>query len=79
MMLRLVVPFGIMLVVLSLAAGRFDVWGFWAWTATMWLSSVVMCDVLGRVSPELLAERAKPPSNRDRRRNRSSCSRCSQV
>ena len=66
MMLRLVVPFGIMLAVLSLAAGRFDVWGFWAWTSIMWLSSVVMCEVLRRVSPEPLAERAKPPSDRDR-------------
>jgi protein-S-isoprenylcysteine O-methyltransferase Ste14 len=64
--LHLAAPWALMLGVLVLAAGRLDVWGFLAWAAVMWFGAVVTYTWLRRVSPELLAERMKPPSDRDR-------------
>ncbi len=64
--LRLLVPAGVMLAILSLSAGRADVWQFWAWTAGFWITGSATYALLGRVSPELVAERMKPPSDRDR-------------
>lgn len=64
--LRFTVLASLFLGVLSLAAGRADVWNFWAWAGVMWLVGVVVYSRLARRSPELVAERMKPPSDRDR-------------
>jgi protein-S-isoprenylcysteine O-methyltransferase Ste14 len=64
--IRLLVPCTIMLAFLSLAAGRWDVWGFWAWVGAMWLTGGGTYVLLERTSPALVAERMKPPSDRDR-------------
>jgi len=64
--LRIAVVFGLMLAVLSIAAGRADVWGFWAWAIVMWLTSVGIHVWLRHINPDLLAERMRPPSDRDR-------------
>jgi len=64
--LRIAVVFGLMLAVLSIAAGRADVWGFWAWVIVMWLTSLGIHLWLRRIDPDLLAERMRPPSDRDR-------------
>lgn len=64
--LRLLLPVVLMFSVLSLSAGRFDIWNHWAWLGVVWFSGSLTSAVLGRVSPELLAERMKPPSDRDR-------------
>lgn len=64
--LRLTVPAAIMLAGLLLCAGRPDVWNFWCWVGIMWLSALATFTALGRVSPGLLAERLKPPSDRDK-------------
>jgi hypothetical protein len=64
--LRLTITTAAIVAVLLLAAGRLDVWQFWAWGGVMWLTSVVAYALLARYSPELVAERMKPPSDRDR-------------
>ncbi len=64
--LRLTIATAAIVAVLFLAAGRLDVWQFWAWGGVMWLTSVVAYALLARYSPELVAERMKPPSDRDR-------------
>lgn len=64
--IRLLVPCVTMLVLLSLVAGRWDVWGFWAWTLAMWITGGGVYVVLSHTSPGLVAERMKPPSDRDR-------------
>lgn len=64
--LRLLIPTVVMLVVLGLSAGRFDVWWFWAWVGTLWALGGLTYVVLGRVNPGLVDERMKPPSDRDR-------------
>lgn len=64
--LQIAVVFALMLAVLSFAAGRADVWGFWAWAVMMWLMSVGVHAWLRRKNPDLIAERMRPPSDRDR-------------
>lgn len=38
---RLTLASAAMLAALCLAAGRADVWNFWAWVGVVWLSAVV--------------------------------------
>jgi protein-S-isoprenylcysteine O-methyltransferase Ste14 len=51
---------------LLLPAGRFDVPAFWAYAALLWLNAAGLYTVLTRRSPGLVAERMRPPSDRDR-------------
>lgn len=64
--MRFLVLAGAMLAVMVLAAGRADVWNFWAWAGVLWISGVVVYGRLARVSPGLAKERMRPPSDRDR-------------
>jgi protein-S-isoprenylcysteine O-methyltransferase Ste14 len=66
MFLRMAVPSAAMVALLSLCAGRWDVWNFWAWVGVMWLTGSITYTVLLRVNPGLVAERLKPPDDRDR-------------
>jgi protein-S-isoprenylcysteine O-methyltransferase Ste14 len=66
MALRLALPCAAMLAVLALAAGDLAIWRFWAWVVVMWTSAAITFARLARDSPELLAERLRPPSDRDR-------------
>jgi protein-S-isoprenylcysteine O-methyltransferase Ste14 len=51
---------------LFLAAGRVDVPAFWLYAAFLWGNAAATYGVLGRRSPGLVAERMRPPSDRDR-------------
>jgi protein-S-isoprenylcysteine O-methyltransferase Ste14 len=65
-LVRLTVMAMILGAVLFGTAGRLDVWGFWAWLAVVWVSTGATFTLLGRVSPGLVEERLRPPSDRDR-------------
>jgi protein-S-isoprenylcysteine O-methyltransferase Ste14 len=45
---------------------RLDLPAFWAYVALLWLNAVGTYTLLLRRSPELVAERMRPPSDRDR-------------
>jgi protein-S-isoprenylcysteine O-methyltransferase Ste14 len=64
--LRLTILAAGMLALLLAAAGRIDVWRFWGWVGVMWLAGVLTYARLAKVSPALVAERMKPPTDRDR-------------
>lgn len=66
MFLRMAVPSGVMIALLSFFAGRWDVWNLWAWVGVMWLIGSLTYTVLLKVNPGLVAERLKPPHDRDR-------------
>ena len=53
--------------ILVACAGRFDVWALYAYPVVVWLSMGTVNTILGRLQPALLAERMKPPSDRDRK------------
>lgn len=56
----------VMLAVLCLSAGRWDVPQFWRWVLVMWVTALVAYTMLGRTRPDALAERMRPPADRDR-------------
>jgi protein-S-isoprenylcysteine O-methyltransferase Ste14 len=66
MFVRFAVPAVIFWAVLSTTAGRFDYWPFWAYPGVMYVIGATTYTLLGRWSPGLVAERLKPPSDRDR-------------
>lgn len=53
-------------VILFASAGRFDVPAFWVYVVGLWLLAGAIYSLLERRSPELVAERFRPPSDRDR-------------
>jgi len=66
MFVRFAIPAVVFWVVLFTAAGRFDYWPFWAYPGVMYVIGATTYTLLGRWSPGLVAERLKPPSDRDR-------------
>lgn len=66
MKFSMLVPAALMLAILLAAAGRLEVWSFYAWTGMIALSGTTVQFILARRCPELLAERMKPPVDRDR-------------
>jgi protein-S-isoprenylcysteine O-methyltransferase Ste14 len=61
-------PVAVMVAAILVAcAGRFDAWALYAYTAVVWLSMGTVNTVLLHLRPALLAERMKPPSDRDRK------------
>ncbi|MBN8611161.1 MAG: isoprenylcysteine carboxylmethyltransferase family protein [Deltaproteobacteria bacterium] len=64
--LRGLLPCIVMGLVLFGCAGRIDVWTFWAWLAVMWGTFAAIYTRLEKTNPELVRERMKPPSDRDR-------------
>jgi len=66
MFLRFCVPAFVFLVILFVSAGRLDVWPFWAYVGVMYLTAATTYTLLARWSPGLIAERLRPPSDRDR-------------
>lgn len=66
MFLRLSIPASATFAVLFASAGRADVWRFWAYAGVILLSFCATYTILGRVSPALVTERMKPPSDHDR-------------
>jgi protein-S-isoprenylcysteine O-methyltransferase Ste14 len=63
--LRSLLPAGIIGALLFGAAGRLDVAAFWLYLALLWLNAGALYTVLLRRSPHLVAERMRPPSDRD--------------
>lgn len=53
--------------VLFVCAGRFDAWALYAYPLVVWLLMGTVNTVLLRLQPALVAERMKPPSDRDRK------------
>jgi protein-S-isoprenylcysteine O-methyltransferase Ste14 len=45
---------------------RLDIPAFWLYLGLLWLNAAGLYTALGRRSPELVAERMRPPSDRDR-------------
>lgn len=66
MFVRFGAPAVVLLLILFSAAGRFDLWAFWAYVGVMYAVGATTYTLLGRWSPGLLAERIQPPSDRDR-------------
>lgn len=66
MFVRFAVPAFVFLAILFLAAGRLDVWPFWAYVGVMYVIAATIYTLLERWSPALVAERLRPPSDRDR-------------
>lgn len=66
MFLRFAVPAFVLLAILLTAAGRLDAWSFWAYVGVIYAIGATTYTLLGRWSPGLLAERIRPPSDRDR-------------
>jgi protein-S-isoprenylcysteine O-methyltransferase Ste14 len=66
MFLRFTIPAVALWTVLFLAAGRLDVWPFWAYVGVMYVIAATIYTLLARWSPGLVAERMRPPSDRDR-------------
>ena len=66
MILRFGIPAFVFLGILFTAAGRLDVWPFWAYVGVVYILAATTYTLLERWSPGLLAERIKPPSDRDR-------------
>jgi protein-S-isoprenylcysteine O-methyltransferase Ste14 len=64
--LRSLLPAAVIGVLLFGAAGRLDVPAFWLYLAVFWLNAGALYTVLARRSPALVAERMRPPSDRDR-------------
>ena len=61
-------PVAVMVAAILVAcAGRFDVWAFYAYPVVVWLSMGTVNTGLLHLRPALLAERMKPPSDRDRK------------
>lgn len=52
---------------LLVCAGRFDTWPLLAYSALVWLAMGTVNTVLLRLQPALLAERMKPPADRDKK------------
>jgi protein-S-isoprenylcysteine O-methyltransferase Ste14 len=67
MYLRLLPVAVVIAAVLLTSAGRADVWALLAYPALVWLAMGTVNTQLSRLQPELLAERMKPPSDRDRK------------
>lgn len=66
MFVRFAIPTVVSWAVLFTTAGRFDHWPFWAYPGVMYVIGATTYTLLGRWSPGLVAERMKPPSDRDR-------------
>lgn len=67
MMFIKTLPLGLFLaLVLFASAGRLDVPAFWLYAVGLWLLAASIYSLLARRSPELIAERLRPPSDRDR-------------
>jgi protein-S-isoprenylcysteine O-methyltransferase Ste14 len=66
MFLRFALPTLVFWTILFTAAGRLDLWPFWAYPGVIYVISATTYTLLGRWSPGLLAERIKPPTDRDR-------------
>lgn len=67
MMFLRMLPIAIIIcAMLFIPAGRLDVPAFWAYVGVMLLSAGATTTALGRMYPDLLAERMRPPSDRDR-------------
>lgn len=66
MFVRFAIPAFVFLVLLFTAAGRLDVWPFWAYVGVMYAIAATIYTLLARWSPGLVAERLRPPSDRDR-------------
>ena len=64
--LRSLLPVGILGLLLFGSAGRIDIPAFWVYIGLFWLNAGALYTVLARRSPELVAERMRPPSDRDR-------------
>ncbi|HTU58995.1 MAG TPA: isoprenylcysteine carboxylmethyltransferase family protein [Polyangiales bacterium] len=64
--LRFLLLSSIFYLVLSLSAGRWDVWSFVAWPGVVWLAGTLTYGWLERVNPALVQERMHPPNDRDR-------------
>src|SRR5690606_22964320 len=60
------VPAGAFLAIGSLAAGRVDVVAFWLYAAVVYLAGALSYTWLGWRDPALVAERMRPPTDRDR-------------
>jgi len=56
----------LVMLLLALGAGRWDLPMHWAYVAVLWLSAGTTYTLLQSRSPELIRERLKPPSDRDR-------------
>jgi protein-S-isoprenylcysteine O-methyltransferase Ste14 len=60
-------PFAaLVMLLLALPAGRWDLPMFWAYTAVLWLSAGTIFTLVQARSPELIKERLRPPADRDR-------------
>lgn len=66
MFVRLSIPTVVFGAVLFLCAGRVDLWAFWTYLGVLFVSFSATFTALAHLSPGLLAERIKPPSDRDR-------------
>ena len=66
MFVRFALPSLVFWLILFLAAGRLDVWPFWAYVGVMYVIAATTYSFLARWSPALIAERLRPPSDRDR-------------
>jgi protein-S-isoprenylcysteine O-methyltransferase Ste14 len=66
LVLRISLAVCAILAILLGAAGRWDVWFFWAWTGVIWTTATFTYTWLGHRDPEFLRERLAPPSDRDR-------------
>jgi protein-S-isoprenylcysteine O-methyltransferase Ste14 len=66
MFLRFCLPAFVFLVLLFVSAGRLDVWPFWAYVGVIYVTAATTYTLLARWSPDLVAERMRPPSDRDR-------------
>jgi protein-S-isoprenylcysteine O-methyltransferase Ste14 len=64
--LRALIPAAIIAALLFGFAQRLDVPAFWLYTLSLWLNAGVLYTVLTRRNPELVRERMRPPSDRDR-------------
>lgn len=64
--LRLLAGAALVVGPLLLAAGRADAWGAWAWIGVVWGTAAATYSRLEKLNPALLAERLRPPSDRDR-------------
>ena len=53
-------------IILFGSAGRLDVPAFWVYVVGLWLLAGGIYSLLERRSPELVAERLRPPNDRDR-------------
>lgn len=67
MMFLRTLPFAVLMgLMFSLGAGRWDLPMPWAYAAVVWLGAGTIYSLLRSRNPELLRERMRPPSDRDR-------------